>query len=470
MKRAIPLIIFSLLVFPVFSQKIVFVESQKAYEIFKSNKKKFKLSEEMSSGIRKNNGQINRFLALDIKKSQDLGVWQVDVSLNYTVYVNNKNEVDSLYFYPVRFLKTTLSGKTSYDMQYYPLGNQSVVSGLINIFKKDLKKYKFSYNPASYYELDGGLIVNQFTSKNIGAEIRAKGILMSLSDTTKKLNLSGLGLKELPKNINKFRNLEELNLSKNEFEVFKFNPSRFPNLKSIILTDNLLSQNSVKIRRNKSLKVINLSDNGFEAFPRRVQKSKGLLEIHLANNFIAETKSIRFRQLKFLVLLNFYNNQISELSEDVFLLKNLEILDLYHNNLKFLSKNINKLRKLETLAVSNNNLWELPSSLSKMSNLKILYAHHNKLTEIGNFPPNLEVLDLGFNLLETIPTSLENADKLTDLDISNNRIKAGAEVLLKLLVLKKVFLALNDFESEPTKFAELQQIIVDLEKKSVIVK
>jgi Fe-S-cluster formation regulator IscX/YfhJ len=36
--------------------------------------------------------------------------------------------------------------------------------------------------------------------------------------------------------------------------------------------------------------------------------------------------------------------------------------------------------------------------------------------------------------------------------------------------LQKVFLSLNDFESDPAKFAELQQIIVDLEKKSVKVK
>jgi hypothetical protein len=43
-------------------------------------------------------------------------------------------------------------------------------------------------------------------------------------------------------------------------------------------------------------------------------------------------------------------------------------------------------------------------------------------------------------------------------------------LLPQITKLKNVALSFNDFESDPTKFAELQQIIVDLEKKSVSVK
>lgn len=56
------------------------------------------------------------------------------------------------------------------------------------------------------------------------------------------------------------------------------------------------------------------------------------------------------------------------------------------------------------------------------------------------------------------------------MDISNNKIKLGAVVLDKIPQLKDLIINDNDFESDPNKFAELQQIIVDLEKKSVKVK
>jgi Leucine-rich repeat (LRR) protein len=103
-------------------------------------------------------------------------------------------------------------------------------------------------------------------------------------------------------------------------------------------------------------------------------------------------------------------------------------------------------------------------------NLKILYAHHNKLSSVNFLPPNLENLDLGYNLLESVPSALKTVPHLTDLDISNNKITSGSEILKQIPGLQKVFLSLNDFESDPAKFAELQQIIVDLEKKSVKVK
>ena len=77
---------------------------------------------------------------------------------------------------------------------------------------------------------------------------------------------------------------------------------------------------------------------------------------------------------------------------------------------------------------------------------------------------------MGFNLLESVPVALKKVPHLTDLDISNNKITSGSELLKQIPGLQKVFLSLNDFESDPAKFAELQQIIVDLEKKSVKVK
>lgn len=454
-----------------FSQKIIFLENQEAYDQILKYKTKIQPDEEIRKGIWKNNGLVQKRLMMSLKKETKLEPLQdAEVSLSYHIYVNKNNEVDSLKYYFGKYVGRIERGKTRFDFEYFSQASDVLVVQLDKTFSNVLKNTTFYFNPMRPYEISGGFSFNQYLTKRIGAEDRANELLKTKRDTVKVLKLNNLGLKKLPGEIYNYKNLEELDLSKNEFEVFRLNAKKMPKLKKILLSENLLSENSIRIKRNKHVQILSLSDNAFEAFPKRLQRNKGLKDIHLANNFIKSTEGIRFKKLKSLELLNFYNNQITSLSEKIGYLENLQILDLYHNQLSFLPQNIVKLKKLQTLAVSNNNLWEFPSTMQNLVNLKILYAHHNKLSSVNFLPPNIENLDLGFNLLESVPAALKTVPHLTDLDISNNKITSGAEILKQIPGLKKVFLALNDFESDPAKFAELQQIIVDLEKKLVKVK
>ncbi|MCP9746269.1 leucine-rich repeat domain-containing protein [Lacihabitans sp. CS3-21] len=470
MKTLLIFFVLNFLCSPIFSQKIIFVENQKEFDLLKKNVARKKYDDELNKGIWKNNSKFQKLLVVGIRKGENIGVFEEEISLNYKIYVNKNNGIDSLEYYFGKYIPKTEAGKTNYIFEYFPINSEAIFVKIERIFVQVIKKNTFYFNPMTPYEISGGLRINQFLSKSKGSDYRLAELLQSKSDTIKKLNLSNLGLKRLPKTIYNFKKLEELDLSKNEFEVFSFNAKKLPNLKRIILSENLLSVNSLKIKRNNNVQMINLSDNDFEAFPKKIQRNRKLKDLHLANNFIAETEGVKFKKMQTLELLNFYNNQISTLSEKIGFLKNLEVLDLYHNQLTFLPQNIMKLEKLETFAVSNNNLWEFPKSFEELTNLKVLYAHHNKLSSISFLPPNIENLDVGFNLIESVPESFTYAQKLTDLDISNNKIRSGANHLKQIPRLKKVYLALNDFESDPTKFAELQQIIVDLEKKSVKVK
>ena len=454
-----------------FSQKIIFIENQEAYDRLQKYKTKIQLDEEIRKGIWKNNGLVQKKLMMSLKKETKLVPLQdPEVSLSYLIYVNKNNEVDSLKYYFGKYVGRMEGGKTRFDFEYFDPKSDVLALELNKIFSNVLKNTTFYFNPMRPYEIFGGFSFNQYLTKSVGAQYRANELLKTKRDTVKVLNLSNLGLGKLPDEIYNFKNLEELDLSKNEFEVLRLNAKKLPKLKKILLAENLLSENSIKIKRNKHVQILSLIDNAFEAFPKRIQRNKGLKDIHLANNFIKSTERIRFKKMKSLELMNFYNNQITSLSEKIGYLENLQILDLYHNQLSFLPQNIVKLKKLQTLAVSNNNLWEFPSKMQDLVNLKILYAHHNKLSSVDFLPPNIEYLDLGFNLLESVPSALKTVPHLTDLDISNNKIKSGSEILKQIPGLQKVFLSLNDFESDPVKFAELQQIIVDLEKKSVKVK
>jgi Leucine-rich repeat (LRR) protein len=471
MKTLLIYIFLQLSFLAVFSQKIIFLENQEAYDQIEKDKTKIQPDDEIRKRIWKNNGLVQKRLMTSLKKETKLVHLQDhEVSLNYIIYVNKNNEADSLKYYFGKYVRRIESGKTRFDFQYFSQESDVPALQLDKKFRDVLKNTTFYFNPMRSYEISGGFSFNQYLSKNVGAEDRANELLKTKKDTVKVLNLSNLGLKKLPNEIYNFKNMEELDLSKNEFEVLRLNTKKLPKLKKILLSENMLSENSIRIKRNKHVQILSLSDNVFEAFPKRIQRNKGLKDIHLANNFIKTTNEIRFKKLKTLEFLNFYNNQIASLSDNVGFLENLQILDLYHNQLSFLPPNIVKLKNLQTLSVSNNNLWEFPSKIQDLVNLKILYAHHNRLSTVSFLPPNIENLDLGYNLLESVPSALKTVPHLTDLDISNNKITSGSELLKQIPGLQKVFLSLNDFESDPAKFAELQQIIVDLEKKSVKVK
>lgn len=472
MKTLLACIALCLFMFPVFSQKIVYLENKHQLEVSRLKKIKPWESEEMSKGVWKDRAKIGKMLQRDFVKNKNIKKLEDDlISLDYRMFVNESNQVDSAYFWFTSFkIEHGKDNKTKYTSEYQTIEDVNFIETSKRILQNIIKENELYYNPKMAYEIYSSFRVNQSVSKSENSASILSEKLSLLGDTIKVLKLIDLGLKNIGNEISRFKNLEELDLSKNEFESFKFNPKKFPKLKKIGLSDNFLNENTIRIRRNKQIQIINLSNNHISNFPKKIHKNRRLKDLHLANNYISKTEIIKFQRLKSLELLNFYDNRLNELSDNIGKLSNLQVLDLYRNNLLFLPNSISKLQKLETLAVSNNKLWEIPESFSELSSLKVLYAHHNKLSSVKSLPPNLENLDLGFNLLETVPESLRKANKLTNLDISYNKIKSGASLLPQIPKLKNVALSFNDFESDPTKFAELQQIIVDLEKKSVSVK
>ncbi|MCP9767028.1 leucine-rich repeat domain-containing protein [Lacihabitans sp. LS3-19] len=453
-----------------YSQKIIFLENQSQYELFKAKESKVKETEEMKKGIWRNNSRLLKLIQMGFLKEKGISGYEDEVSLFYRANVTAENKIDSIYYFLGKHNISKVGEKTTFDFEYQPVRKETDIIVFNRIIENALLKNKLFFEPYQKHEFSGGVRINQYKSKNQGLQKSAVDFLASQSDSLKVLKLVGFGLKELPEGLNRFKNITELDLSKNEFESFKFNPKDFPKLKRIVLSENLLSEKSIKIKRNRQIELLNLSDNDLFIFPKKIQRNRNLKDLHLANNFLSDSKNMNFKKFKNLELLNFYNNQIDELPESISKLQNLQILDLYHNDLRFLPNSFIELKKLQTLAISNNRLWQLPAGFEKLDSLKVLFAHHNKFTSLAALPSNLEHLDLGFNLLEDIPQCFSNLQKVDELDISNNKIKSGAEILQGMKSLEKVYLALNNFDEDPKKFAELQQIIVDLEKKSVVVK
>lgn len=111
-------------------------------------------------------------------------------------------------------------------------------------------------------------------------------------------------------------------------------------------------------------------------------------------------------------------------------------LDLSGRRLGAVPSAIFKYTFLETLNLSNNELTgALPAEIRHLQNLKYLYASNNKMTgipaEIGQLG-KLEVLDYGYNYIDTMPNEIANLkNNLKKLILTGNPISSELQVVIK---------------------------------------
>lgn len=139
------------------------------------------------------------------------------------------------------------------------------------------------------------------------------------------LNLGKNYLRNLPDEIDLFRNLTRLSLYSNDLYTFPIIILSLRHLKLLNLSRNHLSELPSEIRTLNHLETLRLAHNSFRVFPTAV-----------------------------------------------ITLPNLKLLDLSNNQLSGIPETIRNLTQLESLLVTNNSLYELPESLADLPNLKIL--------------------------------------------------------------------------------------------------
>lgn len=193
----------------------------------------------------------------------------------------------------------------------------------------------------------------------------------------KKINLSGVGLKTLSD------------------DVFTY----FPELTTLIASENEL--NNIRCSNDK-LEYLDLSFNQF-----------------------TEVESIKFRQLKTLIL---SNNKITRIANNAFSnIENLKKLDLTFNELNEFSVKIVSSSNLEELIVHHNKLRNLADDIFSKSNLHYLDLSYNQFTDIESLKRTgaheLTTLDLTHNQITNISdTAFVYFTKLKVLDLSFNNL------------------------------------------------
>ncbi|XP_049638987.1 leucine-rich repeat-containing G-protein coupled receptor 5 [Suncus etruscus] len=262
-----------------------------------------------------------------------------------------------------------------------------------------------------------------------------------------------------------------------------------------------------------SLRHLWLDDNALTEIPVQAFRSLSALQaMTLALNKIHRIPDYAFGNLSSLVVLHLHNNRIHSLGKKCFDgLHSLETLDLNYNNLDEFPTAIRTLSNLKELGFHSNNIKSIPEK-AFVGNPSLITIHFydnpiqlvgraafqhlpelrtltlNGASQITEFPdltgtgslesltltgaqisslpqtvcnqlPNLQVLDLSYNLLEDLP-SFSVCQKLQKIDLRHNEIsEIKADTFHQLLGLRSLNLAWNKIASiHPDAFSTLPSL------------
>ena len=238
----------------------------------------------------------------------------------------------------------------------------------------------------------------------ISNNLPKKSLRLPKSSSVATLVIRGDEQGKLPMNYRKFRNLEALQLSRNNLKEFP------------------------KMTVGDKLTRLDLSVNSITMIPSWAGNYKSLRSLNLNNNKVAAIEP-GIEQLKGLEELSLYKNNLPELPPMLYTMKTLRVIDLYYNRIPKVSREIGNLKNLEILYLANNEIYSLPEEVGELTNLKELYLHHNKLSNL--------------------PASIGNLTSLNVLRINNNNIIEWPQGVSSLKSLMNFDCSFNQFESLP---------------------
>ena len=193
----------------------------------------------------------------------------------------------------------------------------------------------------------------------------------------KYMTLDTCGLRKLPKNIEKLKNLSRLYISFNPLESIE----ELCSLRNLVILD--VSGCKLKslprdIINLKKLEELSIGNNDFIAFPKQIHVLKKLVQLN-ANGLNLKSVPKEILELKNLSNLNLSRNQLESLPDEILNLKNLRYLYLGKNKFKTIPPQLLKIPYLKELSLKNNQLRELPSEMEDLiTKLSYLNISHNK--------------------------------------------------------------------------------------------
>ncbi|KAK8044507.1 hypothetical protein PG993_004531 [Apiospora rasikravindrae] len=337
---------------------------------------------------------------------------------------------------------------------------------------------------------------NQFeTSNRKVMQTRING-----ARTTGKLNISAMGLKEIPEDVLKMYDLESIGkqggswaesvdltrfvAADNELEIIDDsifpdtdpadfadeedgNGHQFGGLESLDLHGNMMISVPLGLRRLQLLTSLNLSSNKLANNCLEViSQVTCLRDLKLGNNLLYGAMDPCFSKLENLEILDLHGNEITALPEGIENLTRLRILNLNENAIDSLPfKAFAKLPLIELLARKNRLSGTLiHPEVESLPQLQILDVSVNQLTHLASVDtpgalgmPSLHQLNLSCNRLRALP-DVGSWKRLLTLNADENSIAAIPDGFTKLENLKHVDFTSNDIRVIPPEIARMDSL------------
>ena len=299
--------------------------------------------------------------------------------------------------------------------------------------------------------------------KNLLNYLRALRLIDRARDAGwQTLNLSEMGLTEIPESIANLSKLKHLSLYNNQIQEITEVITDLSSLEILDLRNNKIREIPDSLSNLTNLTLLNLSSNQISKIPDSFGKLTNLIELYLFKNRIQRIPEI-ISNLSNLQVLALQNNQIRRIPKKLFKLVNLSSLSIADNQIEKIPPEITRLTKLKKLVLYGNKIIKIPPGIGNLINLKTLFLNNNLITdipeEIGNLS-NLVELYLNNNLIESVPDKIgELSSTLKKLDLRENPLSISLDIL-GLQDLQKIVPYLEQLRSGVRPLHEAKLLLV----------
>uniref|UniRef100_A0A8C3EFH9 Leucine rich repeat containing G protein-coupled receptor 5 n=1 Tax=Corvus moneduloides TaxID=1196302 RepID=A0A8C3EFH9_CORMO len=286
----------------------------------------------------------------------------------------------------------------------------------------------------------------------------------------KVLMLQNNQLRQVPTEaLQNLRSLQSLRLDANHINYVPPNCfNGLVSLRHLWLDDNSLTEIPVQAFRSlPALQAMTLALNKIHYIPDYAFGNlSSLVVLHLHNNRIYSLGKKCFDGLHSLETLGFHSNNIKSIPERAFVGNpSLITIHFYDNPIQLVGKSaFQHLPELRTLTLNGaSQLTEFPD-LTGTTSLESLTLTGAQITSLPKSAcdqlPNLQVLDLSYNLLEDLPC-FTACKKLQKIDLHHNEIaEIKADTFRQLAALRSLDLAWNKIKIiHPNAFSSLPSLI-----------
>jgi internalin A len=229
------------------------------------------------------------------------------------------------------------------------------------------------------------------------------------------------------------------------------------NTHKIQLTNGRLKAVPTELEICEKIRDIDLFGNSIQEIPDWFYTFKHLENLSLRSNHFKTIPTIVFT-LENVKSLNLSDNQIDTLIGNNFTnLMDIEKVDIGYNAISSIPTGSIDYPKCKYLSIQGNKLKKFPVSVSSVNTLIKLNLSENQISSIEDDAflglENLEELDLSFNELTYLPSSLGALTKLKKLNLSGNRIRSLPKEFENLVSLESLGLDGNPIERVPIEIS-----------------